>query len=239
MSTNDHIAYDSDLTQFFGWRTHFFGNHMDRLRPIAADMDVFLFGVFAGKTTIEMCQLFTQHKVQPKRIVCFDSFQGVPKELNEAPQLIWDPDESPFFKAFNAQMFFETKDIASAAQAFRERVAPYIPLGTELMIVPGFFNESLTDELAARMNPAMIVDVDVDIYTSTKELLMWLNKYDLMMPEVTAIGYDDWGGSPKFREMADGESRAHREMSEEYGLRWELTEETAAQDQRVMRYLGK
>ena len=35
----------------------------------------------------------------------------------------------------------------------------------------------------------------------------------------TLIGYDDWGGTPGFEEFKDGESRAHKEIVDEWGIK--------------------
>ena len=65
--------------------------------------------------------------------------------------------------------------------------------------------------------PALYVDFDLDIYSPTKFAKHIRMENNLIVPG-TIIGYDDWGGTPGFEEMKDGESRAHREIIEEYGI---------------------
>ena len=38
----------------------------------------------------------------------------------------------------------------------------------------------------------------------------------------TIVGYDDWGGTPDFESFKYGESRAHKEICDEYGLEMEM-----------------
>jgi hypothetical protein len=94
---------------------------------------------------------------------------------------------------------------------------------SNLDFVIGFYNDSLTDDLVSTLNlgKAALVDIDCDIYTSAKECLSWLFRNDLV-DTGTYVAYDDWGGTPGYRDFADGESRAHREISEEFGVEWEL-----------------
>ena len=80
--------------------------------------------------------------------------------------------------------------------------------------IKGFFNESLTPTLAARrgMKPALYVDIDADLYSSSLQALEWLFRMGLIVPG-TIIGYDDWTfGGPQ------GEQRAHREVLQRFGV---------------------
>ena len=58
--------------------------------------------------------------------------------------------------------------------------------------------------------PALYVDIDVDLYSSTYQALEWLAQFGLLVPG-TIIGYDDWvtGGE-------NGEQRAHKDILEKF-----------------------
>ena len=64
---------------------------------------------------------------------------------------------------------------------------------SQLSLVPGFYDKSLLPDLASRMGmrPAAYVDIDCDLYGSTKSALEWMLASRLIVPG-TLIGYDDW-----------------------------------------------
>ncbi len=215
------IEYDSNLYNYQGWRSVMWPPILRNLpKRIFKDTDVYFFGVFGGKSVIQWCNMFKDLDMHPHNIVCFDSFEGVPLETAEEPMDDWNPNTSTFFSAFNAKEYFETSTVDESVELFYDRVEPCLPSGTQLKIVPGFFEHSLTTDLALELNRPSIVDIDVDIYSSTKETLSWLFENNLMIKGTTMIGYDDWGGTPGYRDRLDGESRAHREIEEQYDLTW-------------------
>lgn len=234
----NRLEYDSNLTDYYGWRSQTLPNILSRVpRQDFSEYDLFLFGVFGGKSTIEWCRMLNDLNLIPKTIVCFDSFEGIPLETAEPVQDGWNPRKSGFFKAFNAKEYFDTEDVASAVEIFQDRIEPFLPKGTSLKVIPGFFNKSLTNELAQTLNQSIFVDIDVDIYSSTKEVLNWMATNDLFVNGKTLIGYDDWGGTPGYMSMTDGESRAHREIQEEFNLRWEEVVRTGNMEQVVFQLL--
>ena len=54
-----------------------------------------------------------------------------------------------------------------------------------MRIVPGYFNETLTARLAQRARPAWYVDVNADLYVSTRQALTWL--FSHRRPHVTSV----------------------------------------------------
>jgi hypothetical protein len=225
----------------YGWRSAFWNAVIEPLRSAPVTMDIYMFGVFAGRSVIEWCNILDRIKIPYNRIICFDSFEGIPKETAE-PLLRseWDPDRSDFYGAFNATKYWNT-NVEESVSLFYDKVKPHMRKDSELVIVPGFFDKSLTASLKEQLNlkPASIVDVDVDIYSSTRTLLDFMFENDLMAPGITQVGYDDWGGTPGHKQMLDGESRAHREVSERYGAEWTILTSTAHSDQVVFRYNGR
>ena len=69
----------------------------------------------------------------------------------------------------------------------------------------GFFNETLTVALALSAKPALYVDLNCDLFTSTRDAYRWLLTHRLLQPG-TIVGYDDWFQAPFLR---GGESLAH------------------------------
>lgn len=238
---NDHVQqhrqeYDATLYNYEGWRSALWPDVLRRVNPSDInDHDIYMFGVFGGKTTIEWCNILRSLDLHPRKIICFDSFEGIPIEEAEPVQDGWHPGKSAFFAAFNAKQYFETGSVAEAVERFRSRITPQLPEGTELEVVPGFFNESLTRTLALDINRPGIVDIDVDIYSSTKDVLHWLLSNHLLIHGTTMVGYDDWGGTPGYMDRLDGESRAHREFEELYNLDWKLIGATGEMQQTIFR----
>lgn len=92
---------------------------------------------------------------------------------------------------------------------------------TELIV--GYYNESLTDALVAQkgFRPALVVDIDTDLYVSTRDALRWLLRHKLLVasPESgTLVRYDDWLMAAN--DVSWGQAKAHTELSAAYGLEW-------------------
>ena len=122
-------------------------------------------------------------------------------------------------------------------------VNQYIRHPDLVTLVPGFFNESLTPDLASRldMRPAIYVDIDVDIYGPTFEALDWMMRNRLIL-NGTIIGYDDFNygipagfkGPWRAADFAvparlEGEPRAHREIEMKWNIRMEQIKDVATQ----------
>ena len=133
----------------------------------------------------------------------FDSFTGLPSEhvsvrRTQTSRDLWQPG------AFNASRSYTPREIEEYIGEPRAR------------IVRGYFEETLTDALAKRMRmqPALLVEMDSDLYVSTKLALEFLLRNGLVM-RGTVIGYDDWGVGGD-----TGEQRAHRETRDRWKLRF-------------------
>ena len=82
-------------------------------------------------------------------------------------------------------------------------------------MVAGFYDRSLTAELATTrgMRPALYVDIDCDLYSSTVIVLTWLFENRLIR-KGTILGYDDIRAGGGY---GAGEGLAHLQ-------RWKSTE---------------
>ena len=117
------------------------------------------------------------------------------------------------------------------------RVGPRVRLKRELgregapvHFVSGFFNESLQLGLGREfgMQPAKYVDIDVDLYSSTSQVLGFMFGSRLIRAG-TLVGYDDWWSGPCRRgwgssdgatpsPLETGEGLAHAEAARKYGV---------------------
>jgi hypothetical protein len=86
-------------------------------------------------------------------------------------------------------------------------------------LVKGWFDEVLIPSLTTRLQlkPALFVEIDVDLYISTKQLLEFMTENHLIA-EGTILYYDDWG---EVDEYTGGESLAHQQWTEKYGVECE------------------
>ena len=197
------------------WRQRALERAMDlckRGKLNCGSMDLYQFGVFTGRSMRGISLALNKSNTPFRRFWGFDSFQGLPDEdlalaadakYARAQQDNWRPG------LFNAADIYNVHSF----HALQKQIRHYIN-DTRCEFVRGFFNESLTPTLAARrgMRPALYVDIDADLYSSSLQALSWLFAMRLVVPG-TVIGYDDWtfGG-------AQGEQRAHREVMKRYGV---------------------
>lgn len=180
------------------------------------DVQIYTFGVWFGNS------LYYFRKQYPNAVLRnFDSFLGLPPEQSgQVQRSNWKAG------AFGASSGL-TKPNAVMARLYDD-------LGGEAkksITVRGFYNETLTAELAATMaadGPATIVDVDSDIYISAVQALDWLFANRLVRVG-TLITYDDFMDYACTRKIESGhlvipdvfeagEPKAHREISQKYAV---------------------
>ena len=181
-------------------------------------MDVYQFGVFTGDSMKEIASILCKHKIELCYFYGFDVFTGMPKETAEPiAQPSWDPDIEP--DAFDAVKKLELNSPEECANKITREVENIFSRNNNtsaVKIFPGLVEETLSKQ--KDLAPAFYVDFDLDIYSPTKHAFDYLAKNNLIV-KGTIIGYDDWGGTPGYQEMLDGESRAHREIVEQYGFK--------------------
>jgi hypothetical protein len=181
------------------------------------DMDVYQFGVFNGDSMIELSGIMNDLDIKTNCFYGFDVFTGMPKETAEPIfQEAWDPDIMP--DAFNALLRLNIDSPEGVASTIQHQVRSVFESGgstTRVSIIPGLVEETMVTVTGYKK--AFYVDFDLDIYSPTKYAFDFLAKNDLIV-KGTIIGYDDWGGTPH-KNFEHGESRAHKEISDEYGIK--------------------
>lgn len=184
--------------------------------------DVYQFGVYTGRSLKGMVHHGT-FRPRVRAFWGFDSFSGMPDET-----LMADKKESKLAAAFPKGMFdVKTLLPKDANQTPAEAVASFVH-DSRLTLLEGFYDVVLTNKLAKThgMRPALYVDIDCDLYSSTITALRWMLKSNLIVPG-TFVGYDDWkygrdrSTKPgRTTESLMGEPRAHAEVTREFGLEW-------------------
>ncbi len=180
--------------------------------------NVYQFGVFNGGSMKEIAIILNNHNIQIDTFYGFDVFTGMPKETAEPIfQDSWNPDIFP--DEFNVlkYMSLETpEDCAKHIEQEVQNVFTEKKNTSKVSVIPGLVEETFPQQ--KNLKPAFYIDFDLDIYSPTKYAFEYLMKNDLVVPG-TLIGYDDWGGTPGFEEFKDGESRAHKEIVDKWGIK--------------------
>lgn len=138
------------------------------LDPTVANGHVYQFGVYKGQSMRLLRQIFKNSSM-----FGFDSFEGLPKDVRGKEP--WKPG------------MFRSDPRASLLRDLNRANAP-------VQFVSGFYSESLTKAGLVQqlgMQPAKYVDVDVDLYSSTVDVLDFLFVHGLIAPG-TVIGFDDF-----------------------------------------------
>ena len=163
----------------------------------------------------------------------FDSFQGLPPEdgRSKVPAGdVWRP--GAFSEVHRVSGRFRTVKDRFGTQTYLPLTEKAQPLTVQeacdewgrrlnatenkVVLVPGFYNVSLTAELARGAPPAAYVDINCDLYVSTRQALGWLFEHKIARAG-TLISYDDWYEVP----LGHGESLAHLEVSRQYRVEFE------------------
>jgi len=171
---------------------------------------IYQFGVWRGGSLIFIDHYLKNLGISPTSIYGFDSFKGFP----------YEKDNIPFHKAwkqgnFDVRKFFEENSIDTIIDFLQSKLY-YTDI---TYIIPGFFEHVLNDTLCTQFNlfPASFIDIDCDLYVSTRFVLDYMIKQNLIK-ENTIIVYDDWGG---VSEYSGGESLAHKEWVQQYNIECE------------------
>lgn len=158
------------------------------------------FGVYDGGSFLRWKAAYKRYGITA-RFMGFDSFTGLPAETQDK-NTIWHANQF----SMNGRISQELADNYS-----------------EIELVQGYYSDSLTPNVAARLGDTKIgiVHMDCDLYGSTKTVWEWLLKHDLLVAG-TIIVYDDWGAYKEAGcdEYEVGEAKAHREIEAEHDLKF-------------------
>ncbi len=159
--------------------------------------------------------LETQSKiagVNYKRMIGFDSFKGFPSFTKEYSV---DPNTYTAWEHMDFSCIKEESELESTLKHLKGKFIE------EPILVPGFYEDSLKDSIVQEysLEPALLVHIDCDLYTSTYTVLDFMYRNNLIRSG-TIIKYDEWG--PLFKPGEPfGEERAHLEMIQKYGGEFE------------------
>ena len=165
------------------------------------DGHVYEVGVFTGNSMVTL-----QQELDPPMIWGFDSFEGLPVSMEE-----------------HVSEWHEGK----YSDDPRDRLRDVLGGPGRHGWVQGYYSDSLgpsrDGQVTSRgMRPARYIDIDCDLYESTRDALDFFFRNGLAVAG-TVIGYDDWwvlpcGQGNKRDPLAAGEGRAHVEAAAKYGV---------------------
>lgn len=159
------------------------------------------FGVYTGDSTKTILNLLSDNGIGFSKVFGFDSFIGLPKVDNEWISDDWVEGNFSAINHFQLSLH-DTKN------KLREII------GHEIVLIDGWFSDTLNKDCIQRYNIGKVgfVNIDVDLYSSTCQVLDFLFQNQLLSPG-TIIRYDDWRTGA---EWETGNSKAHQEKRNEY-----------------------
>jgi len=160
------------------------------------------FGVYGGRT-LEYLAIQLLDRMNPmSKLYGFDSFKGIAKETEG----VWRPDRHG-----EGMMSLSAEYVVKKISDLGIKVG----IDERFHLVSGFFCDSLTPDLAATIYNLAFVNIDVDIHSSTVELLEWITP---MLRVGTILFFDDWADpiDVKIRDDEWGEHLAFRQYREKH-----------------------
>jgi hypothetical protein len=177
-----------------------------------AHRDLYTFGVYTGASIKFWLDRLKALKVAHGQSWGFDSFEGLPEEAEgvELEGNEWKPG------GFSAADQFGVYTWGEVRRKIEGHLGP--EHSARCGWVKGFFSETLTPTLRGErgMQPALIIDVDVDLYISAVQCLDWCFANGIIVPG-TIVYYDD---VEVVKADRGGELRAHDEMTAKYQVTW-------------------
>lgn len=152
----------------------------------------------------------------------FDSFEGLPDSDLQSHNKHRAKDSDWSAGGINAadQLAPVLGKAARSRTSVMSHIVREVGYGPErTTLVPGYFNVSLPPLGNQGVDghpfqPAMLVDIDCDIYEGTMEAIGWMIRRGLIIPG-TVIYYDDW------QFAGEGEVKAHAELTAKFGITWD------------------
>lgn len=134
------------------------------------------FGVGAGRSAVAAVRAHRRDNPESvPRFFLFDSFEGLPTLEGR------DADSNQFEKG----------QFAFGVEAVAEKLRQHGVDDAEIVLVPGYFDDTLPtfDKSSFEGLGAAVVHVDVDLYGSARTVLGWVTP---LLQQGTVILFDDW-----------------------------------------------
>lgn len=149
----------------------------------------FEFGCHSGRTFSAVINAFNFLKIKDYKVYAFDSFEGL-------------PDTTVKDGYFKKGSFYTSIDNFIKIIKINTSVN-----NSSLEIIPGFYENSLNEELQSKIEIPSIIHIDVDLYSSCTLVLNFIKP--ILRPG-TVILFDDWYCYPPY--PSNGERKAFEEF---------------------------
>ena len=169
--------------------------------------DIYIFGIWSGVSTKLISDYLDMKNKSYKKMWGFDSFTGLPKEKEGFDRYVGHNPGS------YSSISLYSDSIDNTIEIIKNGIN-----NPRLELIPGYYKDILNKKLTCDkdFNVASFVDVDVDLYDSTVDVLKFLFKNKLTVPG-TIFYFDDWGA---VEEYTSGESLAWKELTECYNIQY-------------------
>jgi O-methyltransferase len=168
----------------------YFDMAFQTIRSMQLRGDYLEFGVYAGTSFILAASSAAKHGLGTMRYFAFDSFEGLPEAEGG---------------------IFNRGDFCRSEQDFTRMITKAgVPLD-KVVKVKGWYHQSLTKDIKEkyRLDRAAIVHIDCDLYSSTRDVLSFLQD---IVQIGTILIFDDWHVFHNEKRSQDlGEEKAFRE----------------------------
>ena len=170
--------------------------------------DIYLFGVWSGVGAKLVSDYLNETQIPYDKMWGFDSFIGLPEEKKGYRRLR----EHGIGKYSSVGLYGKT--LAETIKIIEEGVAD-----PKLKLIEGFYCKTLTADLIhdKNLSVASFIDIDVDLYGSTQEVLEFMFSHGLV-GRGTTVYFDDWGATDEYK---GGESLAWKDMTTKYNIEFE------------------
>jgi len=150
--------------------------------------DYLEFGVYQGNSLIHVHDILREEGLDDVRLFGFDSFQGLPDTAEE--EGVWSNGQ------YRVDLDF-TRERLEESGVDLERT----------ILVPGFFSETLSEELVREhgIESASLIMIDCDLYSSAREALDFCEP---LIRDEAVVLFDDWHSTGE----GEGEQRAFAEF---------------------------
>jgi len=185
-------------------------------KNIFKDYDIYEFGTYLGQSLCGILKYLDDNGFEYNRFVGFDSLLGLPKELE-------DKNNNKFWTEGTFSIKEHTKqdmDVINYKDFLNKTNRLPNKHINKFHMYKGFFSDSLKDNIVDELKLPLFINIDCDIYTSTNQVLDFIFRNKLYIPNKTIIRYDDWANNNN--EFETGQSKSHKEMVEKYNIDMEL-----------------
>ena len=170
--------------------------------------DILEFGVMLGYSAKILTECTKRFQLSSTRIHLFDSFEGLPEASEE---------DQKSYECINGHWKKGILSTPTGLEVYLEHELRKKIGEKRVFAVKGFFEQTLEEHIRKKkIQKALLVNLDCDLYSSSKYVLRTLMEYDLLQ-DGTILICDDWMTS--FGNPNLGQRKAVQEILEE-NPRW-------------------